>query len=162
KLPLDASATAAGTSRSIACRPVLREEHRTQLATSPVPSSIGIAVRLESRHVAIRPCVVRHRVRLVRRRAEPGPRDRRPLADSPAFPPVFSNPIGVADPLRHRVIVVDAALSNDPVVVHVFETTPTPHWSILAADGPSPKTLYLASLVYDSARDRVILIGSHD
>jgi len=82
------------------------------------------------------------------------------LADSPAFPPTLRVPTGVYDPLRHRVLAIDGDYIDQPLVVHVFDPAPEPHWSTIAVAGPPPEQRFLASIVYDPARDRLLMLGS--
>ena len=82
------------------------------------------------------------------------------LASSAPLPPALGAPTGVYDPVRQRVLAIDASLSNRPVVIHTFEPSPEPRWSTLAVSGTPPNQRYLANLVYDPARDRILLIGS--
>lgn len=84
------------------------------------------------------------------------------LAESPPFPPTFEAPVGVYDPLRQRVLVMDVGFSSDPIEVVAFQPAPAPSWSLLAASGTPPGRHYLASVVYDPVRDRLLLIGYAD
>lgn len=68
--------------------------------------------------------------------------------------------MGVYDPARHRVLAVDVDILNQPVVVHVFDPTPGPHWSTIAASATPPAQRYLASIVIDPVRDRLLVVGS--
>lgn len=82
------------------------------------------------------------------------------LSDTTPFPPMLNVPMGVYDPVRHRVLVIDMeGTSNLPAVVHVFESSPEPRWSILETSGTAPSRRYVASIVYDPPRDRLLLIG---
>lgn len=81
------------------------------------------------------------------------------LASSAPLPAALGVPMGVYDSLRQRVLVIEASYVNQPLVVHVFESNPEPYWSTLATTGTPPQQIYLASLVYDSARDRLLVIG---
>ena len=82
------------------------------------------------------------------------------LSESPAFPPTFAVPVGVHDPLRHRVLVVESNYQSQAMAVWSFEATPTPRWMPLAASGTPPRQFYLASLVYDPIRDRLLVFGN--
>lgn len=84
------------------------------------------------------------------------------LSSSPPFPPTISIPMGVLDPVRGRVLVVDAEISARPIVVHVFDPVPEPHWYTLAAADSAPAQRYLVGVVYDPVRDRLLVIGSYD
>jgi hypothetical protein len=81
------------------------------------------------------------------------------LADSPRFPAALSNPMGVYDPVRRRVLAIEADFSNRPLIVHIFEPGSDPHWSVLEASGGPPRRPYLASIVYDPSRDRLVVLG---
>lgn len=82
------------------------------------------------------------------------------LADSAPFPPTLGVPMGVYDPVRHRVLAIDVDLDDRPLVVHAFDPGPEPHWSTLEASGAPWGRRFLASLVYDPVRDRLLVIGS--
>jgi len=83
------------------------------------------------------------------------------LADSPAFPPALSVPVGVEDPVRHRVLVLETGLDYEasPVMeVHVFDPSPVPHWSELATQN-APLLRTVPAVVYDPVRDRLLMFG---
>lgn len=82
------------------------------------------------------------------------------LADSAPFPPTLGVPMGVYDPVRHRVLAVDVDIFDRPLVVHAFDPGPEPRWSTLEVSGKPPDRRYLASLVYDPVRDRLLVIGA--
>jgi len=85
------------------------------------------------------------------------------LSDSPAFPPALDVPFGVYDPVRHRVLAIEADYPYQgatPLVVHVFDPSPTPHWSMIEAAGAAPDQFFLSSVVYDPVRDRLIVVGT--
>lgn len=82
------------------------------------------------------------------------------LSESPPDPPSLRLPMGVYDPVRHRVLVVDTQDVGGPLGVWAFTPAPTPAWTPLSAMGEAPGRLYLASLVYDPPRDRLLVFGS--
>ena len=82
------------------------------------------------------------------------------LVDSDPFPPGFAAPVGIYDPVRQRVLVIDVGLASQPTEVHVFEPGPEPRWSKLATIGTPPPQPYLASVVHDPVRDRLLIFGS--
>ena len=85
------------------------------------------------------------------------------LSESPAFPPAINVPIGVYDPVRHRVLAIDADLFDydyHQFKVYAFDPAPEPHWSVLATAGEDPGERYLAALVYDPVRDRLVMLGN--
>jgi hypothetical protein len=83
------------------------------------------------------------------------------VSNTAPFPPTLSIPMGVYDPVRGRVLMVDMAGSADgvPVTVHVFIPSPEPCWSTLEVTGDTPLGRYLGNIVYDPPRDRLLLIG---
>jgi hypothetical protein len=84
------------------------------------------------------------------------------LADSAPFPPTLGVPMGVYDPVRNRVLAIEVDLSDRQLAVHAFDPGPEPRWSTLEASGTPPGRRFLASLVYDPVRDRLLVIGSDD
>jgi hypothetical protein len=83
----------------------------------------------------------------------------RVLADAPAFPPMLDAPAAVYDSVRRRVLAIETgSLPHGPMVVHVFEPAPNPHWSVLEAAGQPPERRYLASVVLDPVRDRMLVV----
>lgn len=83
------------------------------------------------------------------------------LADSAPFPPTLAVPMGVYDPLRHRVLAIDMDNRALTHVVHVFAPGPEPNWSTLATSGTPPGRQHLASLVHDPVRDRLLVFGGY-
>ena len=87
----------------------------------------------------------------------------RRLASTPPFPPTISIPMGVYDPVRERVLALEVDpwnQGNQATPVFVFQPGPEPHWSVLPVSGAAPVVHYLASVVYDPIRDRLLMIGS--
>ena len=84
----------------------------------------------------------------------------RQLSAFPAFPPALELPIGVYDPVRHRVLAVDANYGGQSLEVYAFDLAPAPHWSELVTTGTNPGQRYLAALVFDPVRDRLLLFGT--
>jgi hypothetical protein len=83
------------------------------------------------------------------------------LADSAPFPPALGVPVGVYDPVRHRVLAIDVDYVNQSLVVHALDPGPEPRWSTLTAVGTPTGRWYLASVVYDPVRDGLLVIGSN-
>lgn len=81
------------------------------------------------------------------------------ISASPAYPPTLRVPIGVYDPVRHRVLAIDTDYQHQQQVVRVFDPSPEPHWSTLAVSSTAPEQEYLASIVYDPVRDRLLRFG---
>lgn len=81
------------------------------------------------------------------------------LADPGPFPTTFEMPAGVYDAARHRVLAIDVGYNTGATVVHALELTPELRWSTLPATGPSPVRPFAASLVLDTARDRLLVVG---
>ena len=89
------------------------------------------------------------------------PKTWRLISDAPAFPPALAVPFGVYDPVRHRVLAIDADYTDTkPLVVHVFDRSPSPHWTTIDAVGTPPEQFFLSNLVHDPVRDRLIVVGS--
>ncbi len=84
----------------------------------------------------------------------------RQLSATSPFPPAISIPMGVCDPVRQRVLVVEADLWDRATPVYEFDLAPAPHWSTLPVSGIAPLEHYLASVVYDPMRDQLLLVGS--
>ncbi len=82
------------------------------------------------------------------------------LSSTPPFPPTISIPMGVYDPVRQRVLAIEADLVSQPIAIFAFDPGPEPRWSVLPVSGTAPLEHYLASVVYDPLRDRLLVIGS--
>jgi hypothetical protein len=87
------------------------------------------------------------------------PRSWRLIASTPAFPPTLALPVGVYDPTRQRVLVVDGG-GSVPTQVWAFNPSAQPRWSRLATKGAPPQQLFVPSVVLDPGRDRLLLLGS--
>ncbi len=92
--------------------------------------------------------------------ATPSSHEWRLLSEAAIFPPTFGLPMGVYDPVRHRVLVIDASDGPGQLPVWTFTSSPSPSWVPLSAVGEAPGRLYLASAVYDPVRDRLLVFGS--
>jgi hypothetical protein len=68
--------------------------------------------------------------------------------------------MGVYDPVRQRVLAIDVGSSPAPIALYAFEATPDPHWHRLQVAGSPARAPYLGSVVYDTVRDRLLVIGS--
>jgi hypothetical protein len=78
------------------------------------------------------------------------------LSSTTALPPALDIPLGVYDPVRHRVLAVAEQGAGGPLVVHVFDAAPEPHWSVLVTTGDVPPHAYIPALAYDSIEDRLL------
>ncbi len=83
------------------------------------------------------------------------------LETSAPLPPTLGVPMGVYDAPRHRVLAIDADYSDRPIVVHAFDPGAAPRWSTVATVGTPPSQRYLASIVMDPVRDRLLVFGSY-
>lgn len=83
------------------------------------------------------------------------------LSSTPAFPPVFSVPLGTYDAAQQRLLVVDGSdiASRYDMVVWSFSPVTTPHWNVLPVSGPVPKQLYVPAVVVDPVRHRLLVVG---
>jgi hypothetical protein len=82
------------------------------------------------------------------------------LSDPGPAPPVFLAPVGVYDPIRHRLLVLESGLNGilpNPGV-QALELDPQPHWSTLASAAPDAARNN-ARLIYDPLRERLLLCG---
>lgn len=70
---------------------------------------------------------------------------------------------GVYDPLRNRLLIFGGWDGvNSLNVTRALDLGPSPAWATIATVGGPPAGRYAHSLVYDSARDRVLVFGGRD
>lgn len=83
------------------------------------------------------------------------------LSDPGPAPPTFEIPLGAYDPVRNRLIVIETGLDgrSQPISAQALAFDPEPRWSALAASGTPPLGRFLASLIYDPIRDRLLLFA---
>lgn len=84
----------------------------------------------------------------------------RMLANPAPFPVTFAMPIGVYDAPRHRVLAVDARWNTQSLVVYSLELEPEPRWSVLSESGFVPVRPYQSTIVLDTLRDRLLVVGN--
>lgn len=68
----------------------------------------------------------------------------------------------VWDPARDRMIVIGGYDGAEVGDVWALRFSPTLQWVALAPGGPAPSPRHSASLVFDTARDRLVLFGGYD
>jgi hypothetical protein len=83
------------------------------------------------------------------------------LSDPGPAPPAFRIPLGVYDPVRHRLIVTEAGnlFGPPPLTLQALDLGPEPRWSTLTTLGTPPLVRFVASLIYDPPRDRLLLFA---
>jgi hypothetical protein len=74
-------------------------------------------------------------------------------------PPALALPVGVFDPVRDRLLVLEGAYATGWPAVHALDLQPAPRWSELPMDGPPPVGRIGPAVAYDPVRDRLLLFG---
>jgi hypothetical protein len=74
-------------------------------------------------------------------------------------PPALARPVGVFDPVRARLLVIEGAYGTGWPEVQSLELQPSPRWCEMQVEGPPPVGRTGPSVVYDPVRDRLLLFA---